>query len=320
MENMSLYVSASPHVHDPLDTRTIMRDVIIALTPATLVAVLLFGTNALLLFAVSILTAILTEWGLEKLMHKRSTIGDLSAVVTGLLVAMNVPASAPWWLVMVGSCFAISIVKLLFGGLGHNFMNPALTARAVLLAAWPARMSGAAYIAPFTVAADAVTSATPLALLKEGAVGQMPSVWNLFIGNIGGCMGEVCALALLIGAAYLFIRRIITWRIPLTYLATVAVLVFVLKGFSPMLVVYHLLSGGLILGAFFMATDYTTSPTTPWGQILMGLGCGILTVIIRLYGGYPEGVSYSILLMNVTAPLLDRWTRPRSLGEVRKHA
>jgi electron transport complex protein RnfD len=320
MENMSLYVSASPHVHDPLDTRTIMRDVIIALAPATLAAIVLFGVNALLLFAVSVLAAVGTEWGLEKLMHKKSTLGDLSAVVTGLLVAMNVPASAPWWLVLVGSCFAIGLVKMAFGGLGSNFMNPALTARAVLLAAWPARMSGAAYIAPVTLAADAVTSATPLALLKEGAVDQMPSVWNLLIGNIGGCMGEVCALALLLGAAYLFIRRIITWRIPLTYLATVAVLVFLLKGFQPMTVLYHLLSGGLILGAFFMATDYTTSPTTPWGQILMGLGCGVLTVIIRLYGGYPEGVSYSILLMNVATPLLDRWTRPRSLGEVRKHA
>lgn len=318
MENEQLVVSSSPHVRSESSVSGIMLDVVIALVPAVIAAAIFFGIRALFIIGISIATAVFTEALIQYLMKKPVTINDWSAVVTGLLLAFNLPPTAPWWLVVIGSAFAIAIVKQLFGGLGYNFLNPALAARAFLLASWPVRMT--AWVQP---GADAVTTATPLAILKgTEAAGQLPSLMNMFVGNIGGTIGETSALALLIGAAYLLYKRVINWRIPFIYIATVGVLTWILgpDGAFTGQPLYHILGGGLILGAFFMATDYVTSPVTPLGQIIMGLGCGIITVVIRLYGGYPEGVSYSILFMNVAAPLIERYTVPKKFGEVKSRA
>lgn len=308
-------VSPAPHVYYGASTRRIMLDVCIALLPACAVAVYLFGANALLLLAVSVVSAVVAEALTQRILKKTVTVNDLSAVVTGLLVAMNVPPNAPWWLPVVGSAFAIVVAKQLYGGLGYNFINPALVARAVLLASWPVRMTS--FVMP---GVDAVTAATPLA--AEGAAGIMPSYMDMFLGNIGGSLGEVSKAALLVGALYLLVRGVISWRIPTAFLLTAAVLSWVLgkDGLFTGDALFTLLSGGLVLGAFFMATDYATSPSTPKGQLIFGLGCGIITVVIRNYGAYPEGVSYSILLMNVASPLIERWTKPRIYGEVPKHA
>jgi electron transport complex protein RnfD len=239
-------------------------------------------------------------------------------VGTGILIAFNVPATLPLWIVAVGSIFAIAIAKQCFGGLGFNFINPALAARAMLLASWPVRMTS--WVAP---GSDAVSTATPLAIAKNGAeaAGQaLPDIWSLFIGNVGGCIGETSALALLIGFAYLLYRGVISYRIPAVYISTVAVLSFIFGGFNPNAMIYNLFAGGLFLGAIFMATDYSTSPMSVKGQIIFAAGCGILTSIIRFFGGYPEGVSYSILLMNLATPLIDKYTMPRKFGEVKKSA
>lgn len=318
MDSQRLIVSSSPHVRSESTVSSIMLDVVIALIPAIVAAAMFFGIRALFIIGVSVAAAVLTEALIQRLMKKPVTINDWSAVVTGLLLAFNLPPSAPWWLAVIGSAFAIAIVKQLFGGLGYNFLNPALAARAFLLASWPVRMT--TWTQP---GADAVTTATPLAILKgTEAAGQLPSLMSMFIGNIGGTIGETSALALLIGGAYLLYKRVINWRIPIIYIATVAVLTWILgpDGAFTGKPLYHVLGGGLILGAFFMATDYVTSPVTPVGQVIMGLGCGILTAVIRLYGGYPEGVSYSILFMNVATPLIDRYTVPRKFGEVKGRA
>lgn len=318
MDSQRLIVSSSPHVRSESTVSSIMLDVVIALIPAIVAAAMFFGIRALFIIGVSVAAAVLTEALIQRLMKKPVTINDWSAVVTGLLLAFNLPPSAPWWLAVIGSAFAIAIVKQLFGGLGYNFLNPALAARAFLLASWPVRMT--TWTQP---GADAVTTATPLAILKgTEAAGQLPSLMSMFIGNIGGTIGETSALALLIGSAYLLYKRVINWRIPIIYIATVAVLTWILgpDGAFTGKPLYHVLGGGLILGAFFMATDYVTSPVTPLGQIIMGLGCGILTAVIRLYGGYPEGVSYSILFMNVATPLIDRYTVPKKFGEVKGRA
>ncbi len=325
-------VSSSPHIRSEESTQRIMLDVIIALIPALIASVYFFGSKVLLIVLTSIIFALATEYSMQRLTKKPVTINDLSAVVTGLLLAYNVPPTAPWWLVAIGSIFAISIVKHCFGGLGHNFMNPALAARAVLLASWPVRMSSAAFVSP---GVNAVTSATPLALFKAGAgcgnrivitsatiaaSDTLTSLWDMFIGNIGGCIGETSALALLIGGLYLIYRGVISIRIPLTYIATVGILSYILGGFHFYCFGFHMLAGGLFLGAIFMATDYASCPITPKGQLIMGFGAGILTVLIRFFGAYPEGVSYSILLMNVATPLIDRFTMPRKFGEVKKNA
>jgi electron transport complex protein RnfD len=318
MENEQLVVSSSPHVRSESSISGIMFDVVIALVPAVIAAAIFFGMRALFVIGISIATAVLTEALIQYLMKKPVTINDWSAVVTGLLLAFNLPPTAPWWLAVIGSAFAIAIVKQLFGGLSYNFLNPALAARAFLLASWPVRMT--AWVQP---GVDAVTTATPLAILKgTEAAGQLPSLMDMFVGNIGGTIGETSALALLIGAAYLLYKRVINWRIPFIYIATVGVLTWILgpNGAFTGQPLYHILGGGLILGAFFMATDYVTSPVTPLGQIIMGLGCGIITVVIRLYGGYPEGVSYSILFMNVATPLIERYTVPKKFGEVKGRA
>ncbi len=321
MENIrqKLIVSESPHIRQGDTTAGIMLDVIIALIPALLAGIVVFGYRSALLAAVCIAASVFFEWSWCKILKKPSSIGDFSAAVTGLLLAMNLPVTIPLWMAVIGALFAIIIVKQFFGGIGHNFMNPALAARAFLLTSWVQPMT--TWVMPLSKAGalshtDALTTATPLAILKDGA-GELPSYMDMFLGRIGGCMGEVSALALLIGALYLLVRRVIKLRIPVSFILTVAVMTFAFGGKEGLFtgdVLAHLLSGGLILGAFFMATDYVTTPCTKWGQIIFGVGCGALTAIIRIWGGYPEGVSYSILLMNVAAPLIDRFTQPKRFG------
>lgn len=304
-----LKVSSSPHIRSNDTTQKIMRDVAIALLPAAAYGVYNFGVSALVILIVSVASAMLTEFAVQKIRKVPVTVTDFSAVVTGLLLGMNLPSTVPIWIPVVGSVFAIGIVKQAFGGLGHNWMNPALAARAMLVASWPVQMT--TWVA---VKADAVTTATPLGIIKEGLEVQLPSMTDALMGNIGGCIGETSALLLLIGGAYLVYRQVISVRIPLFYMGTVAVLTFVLGGFDLQYTLFSVLAGGLVLGAVFMATDYASSPITVKGQIIYAVGCGLLTTIIRLYGGYPEGVSYSILLMNVAAPLIDKYTQPRVFG------
>ncbi|KXG77075.1 RnfABCDGE type electron transport complex subunit D [Thermotalea metallivorans] len=309
-----LIVSSSPHLRADESISRIMRDVVIALLPATLAGIYFFRMGAVKVILAAVLAAVVTEAAVQKIRKQPVTIHDWSAVVTGLLLAFNIPATAPWWLPVIGSIFAIAIVKHTFGGLGHNFMNPALAARAMLLASWPVQMTN--WVKP---GADAVSTATPLAIVGGmEATGQpLPSLFDLLIGNVGGCIGETSAILLILGGVYLVYRGVITPRIPVIYIATVAVITFALGGFDLHYMMYQVLAGGLMLGAIYMATDYASSPVTPKGQIIYALGCGIITSVIRLYGGYPEGVSYSILLMNVAAPLIDKYTSPRVFGEVK---
>lgn len=332
---MRLNVSSSPHLRAPQDTRAIMRHVLIALTPACLVGVYRFGFRALIALLVATLSAVIAEWALNRLMKRNQTAGDLSAAVTGLLLGMNLPAASPWWLCALGSVFAIGLVKALFGGLGNNFVNPALAARAFLLASFPARMTAwtAPANSPLADACDAVSSATPLALLKQGGAafsmsgGVGPDLMRLLLGDSGGSIGEVSAIALLLGFVWLLIFGVVSPRIPLAYVATVFAGTALLGGaagqghYPPLaLGAAHALSGGLLLGAIFMATDPVTSPVTKAGQWIYALGCGVLTVVIRLFGGYPEGVSFSILIMNLCVPLIERGVRARPFGEVRRRA
>lgn len=317
-----LIVSESPHIRQGHSTTGIMLDVIIALIPALIAGVVIFGYRAAVLAAVCIVASVFFEWLWCRIVKKPTTIGDFSAVVTGLLLALNLPVTMPFWMAVIGALFAIIVVKQFFGGIGHNFMNPALAARAFLLTSWAQPMT--TWVKPFAKVslfnnADAVSMATPLEIIKEGG-GELPSYVDMFLGKIGGCIGEVSTIALLIGAAYLLARRVINLKIPASYILTVAIMTFVFGDENKMFrgdVLSHLLSGGLVLGAFFMATDYVTTPYTKKGQIIFGIGCGLLTSIIRLWGGYPEGVSYSILLMNVAAPLIDRFTAPKKFGFVK---
>lgn len=313
-----LHLSSSPHIRSKDKTSTIMRDVVIALMPATVFGIYIFGWNALMVCLVAVLTAVVVEASIQKLRHKKITISDWSAVVTGLLVAMNMPGNSPWWLVVIGSFFAIAIAKHAFGGLGHNFINPALAARAFIMSGWMGRMTS--YTTPKI---HEISQATPLNVIKQSildgksainAVSDSFNIGDLFFGNIGGVIGETSALLLILGGLYLIFRGVITYRIPAFYIGTVAILSYLLYGFNIELVAYLLFGGGLMLGAFFMATDYSSSPTTPKGQIIFAIGCGLLTVIIRRYGGYPEGVSYSILLMNLAAPLIEKYTAPKVFG------
>jgi len=311
-------VSGTPHVRSKDSIQGIMRDVLIGLTPAALMGIYVFGLRALVVMVISIASAMFFEYLYQKLMKKPITITDLSAAVTGLLLAMNMPASAPYWMPIVGSAFAIIIAKQLFGGLGQNFINPALAARAFLLASYPTAMT--TWPAPTGV--DAVTVATPLALLKAGEITTATSgdMMNALVGTVGGCIGETSAIALIIGGIYLIVRHVISWRIPVVYIATVFILTALIGRNGVRIPQYEIFVGGLMLGAFFMATDYASSPVTPLGQIIMALGCGLLTTLIRIFGGYPEGVSYSILIMNLCVPLIDRFTEPKIFGalEVKK--
>lgn len=309
---INLIAGSSPHIKSGESTQKIMRDVIIALIPAMLASVYFFNLRAAMLIIVTVLSCILSEYAWTKITKKPDTITDMSAAVTGILLALNLSPAVPVWIAAIGGFFAIIIVKQLFGGLGHNFVNPALAARAFMMASWPVQMTS--WLKPGW---DAVSSATPLALMKNGeAAGQLPKLWDLFIGNIGGTIGETSALALLIGVIYLIARKVINLELPLTFIGTVALVTWMFGGGKPFTgdFVSHILSGGLMLGAFYMATDYTTSPVTFEGRIVMGFGCGLLTSVIRLFGGYPEGVSYSILLMNLVVPMIDRYMIPKSFG------
>ena len=310
-----LIISSSPHLRDKVTTRSIMQDVCISLLPACIAGILFFGYRSAVLLAVSVASCVLCEWVCCKAMHQKVTTGDFSAVVTGMLLAMNLPASAPVWMPVIGAVVAIALVKMFFGGIGQNFMNPALLARAVLALSWATIMTK--FPAPAfgnLAGVDTVAGATPL------AAGDAYTMADLFLGRIPGVMGETCKLALLIGAAYLFWKRIISWHIPAAFIGAFAVCYLIGSGFDAQLTVRQILSGGLILGVFFMATDYSTSPTTNPGKLLFGAGCGLLLFIFRFVrGGVSEWCSFAILLMNIVSPLIERITMPKSFGEVRKH-
>ena len=301
-----LIVSPSPHDENYVKTSNIMLNVIIALLPAWGAAIYFFGMRVIPLTAVCIGSCIFFEYVCRAMMKRSNTVGDMSAVVTGLILAMNLPVTLPYWMAVIGSFVAIVIVKQLFGGLGQNFANPAITARIVLMVSFPAAMTN--WIKPLEYDYDAVSSATPLVLAKKG--GELPSYLDLFLGNTGGCLGEVCALGLLIGGFYLAARKIISLAAPVSFIGSLFVLSFI-AGDDP---VYQILAGGVFLGAFFMATDYATTPITTKGKIVFGLGCGIITFVIRRFGSYPEGVSFSILLMNVLTPYIEQLTRTKVLG------
>jgi len=301
-----LIVSSSPHIRSKDTVSTIMRDVVIALLPATLYSVYLFRFNAVKVILLAILAAVATEAIIQKIRNKKITISDWSAVITGLLLAFNMPASVPWWIPVIGSVFAISVVKHAFGGLGQNFMNPALAARAFLVASWPVQMGS--WISP---GADAVSTATPLA--TYGTANE-PAIMDLLIGNIGGSLGETSAILLIIGGIYLLYRGVIKITIPGIYIGTFGLLYFVYSGFDLYSTAYQLLAGGLMLGAIYMATDYVSSPVNRKGQIIFAFGAGLITFIIRAYGGMAEGVSFSILLMNVATPIIERYTAPKVFG------
>ncbi len=317
-----LLVSASPHIHSPETTTGVMGDVIISLLPALVMAVVWFGSRALVLTAVCIGTAVLAEWVFRRVMKRPNTLGDLSAVVTGLILALNLPATLPLWMAAIGSIVAIVVVKQMFGGIGQNFVNPAMTARIILMVSFPTAM--ARWTAPLASAwsVDAVTTATPMASLAASSGGNLsadlPSLWQMLVGYHGGSMGEVCALALLVGGVYLIIRRVISPIIPAAYIGTVAVWMLAAGRGDLRFVAYELLGGGLLLGAFFMATDYATSPITAKGKWIFGIGCGVITSVIRLYGSLPEGVSFSIILMNILVPHIERLTLPRAFGAEKK--
>jgi len=308
-------VSSSPHFRSNESVSGIMRDVVIALLPATAAGIYFFGFNALITVLLSVGAAVATEFFIQRYMRKiPTTIGDFSAVVTGLLLALNLPASVPWFIPVVGSIFAIAIAKQAFGGLGFNFMNPALAARAFLMASWPTDMT--TWAVPR--AADGVTGPTALGILKEALPDQLPSAMDALIGNIGGCIGETSALLLILGGLYLVWRGVIDVRIPAVYIATTFVLLFAFNSFNFQIAFLHVLIGGLMLGAFFMATDYSSTPVNFRGQMIFAVGAGLLTALIRQFGGYPEGVSYSILLMNVATPLIEKYSKSRVFGGGKK--
>ena len=318
-----LTISSSPHVHSPVTTQTIMRDVLIALAPALIGAVTLFGFRALLVTLVSVGSCVFFEWAYSKLTKAPCKIYDLSAAVTGVLLAFVCPVTIPYWCIIIGDFFAMIVVKAIFGGIGRNIVNPALAGRAFMFS-YPALMTkwvkpGFSNWAGIFSTADAVTGATPLAQMGKGMLPDA-SVSEMFLGNIGGCIGETSVLLLLMGLLYLLVRKVITLRIPLAFVGTVAVLTFLFPQGNDNLqwMVAQLCSGGLFLGAIFMATDYVTSPITKLGQIVFGIGCGVLTVVIRYFGGYPEGVSYAILIMNCCVVLLDRIGRPKKFGAPKK--
>ncbi len=307
-----LIVSSSPHFNGKKTTQNIMLDVIIGLCPAAIASVIIFGPKALLIIAVCILSCVLSEYLSRKAMKRPQTVGDLSAVVTGLLLALNLPVTINPLIAAFGGVVAIVVVKQMFGGIGQNFVNPALTARIVLMNSFPARMTHWVGAFDYSATADAVTTATPLSgLMYVDSPNSAPDYLQLLLGTHGGCLGETCALAILLGGLYLIIRKVISPVIPVTYLCTVAVLSAVL-GRDPL---FDLLAGGLMLGAFFMATDYTTSPLYFGARIVFAIGCGLLTVIIREFGSLPEGVSYSIVLMNIITPLIERYVKPRAFGK-----
>ena len=337
-------VSGAPHLRDKTTIPVIMYSVVAALIPALIGAVYFFGFRSLWITALAVISCVATEGIIERLTGKPLTIRDGSAIVTGILLAFNLSAGVPWWIPVIGSVFAIAVGKMTFGGLGYNPLNPALLGRVFLLLSWAEEMT-TTWVAPIGASTvDAVSVATPLNILKQNnailahrdafpieavnaaidKIGDLQSSYfDLFIGRVPGCLGETSVMLLLIGAAFLMYKRYIGWRIPFSFIGTVALLTWIFGGNDGLFTgmwLFHVLSGGLILGAFFMATDMVTSPITPIGRIIFGTGCGVLTTIIRLIGGYPEGVSFAIILMNLTVPLIDRYTQPGVFGEVKKRA
>ncbi len=320
-----LTISSSPHAHSPVTTQTIMRDVLIALIPAMLGSVYFFGFRSLLVTLVSAAACVFFEWGFCKIRKLHCKTYDLSAVVTGVLLAFVCPVTIPYWTIILGDFFAIVLVKMLFGGLGKNIVNPALAGRAFMFS-WPVLMSnwvkvGFDNAAGLLSTADAVTAATPMSAMHQGALPE-ESILDMFLGNIGGCIGETSALLLIIGFIYLLYRKVITARIPLAYIGTMAILAFLFPQGNDRIawMAAQVFGGGLMLGAIFMATDYVTSPLTKLGQIVYGIGCGIITILIRYFGGYSEGVTYAILCMNACAVLLDKVGRPVKFGAPKKEA
>ena len=322
-----LTISSSPHAHSTTTTQTVMRDVLLALLPALIGSVVFFGLRALMVTLVSAAACVFFEWGYRKMMKLDNTAWDLSAVVTGVLLAFVCPPTIPYWMIVVGALFAIVLVKQLFGGIGKNFVNPALAGRAFMFS-WPVAMAtwvkvGFSNAAPLVGSADIVTQATPLSAMHQGYFDPaLGTIKDLFIGNVGGCIGETSAVLLLIGFVYLLVRKVISAHIPVAYIATVAVLAFLFPMGNDRLVwtAAQVFGGGLMLGAIFMATDYVTSPITKMGQIIFGIGCGVLTIAIRYFGGYSEGVSYAILIMNLCVVLLDKVGRPKKFGSPKKEA
>ncbi len=300
-------VTVSPHIHSGSSTAAIMRDVLIALLPASVAGVVIFGWRALLPIAVCVACCVGFEAIFNLITKKEQTVGDLSAAVTGLLIALNVPANIPIWQCIIGSLFAIVIVKCLFGGIGNNLVNPAVTARVFMLVAFES-MAVAAF------PTDTVAGATPL------AAEEMPSLLTMFLGNHGGAIGETCTAALLLGGIYLLIRRVITWHIPAVFIGTVFVFSWFMEGFDAIAALSFIMAGSLVIGAIFMATDYVTSPSTAWGKVIFALGAGLLTCLIRYFGVYPEGVSFAILFMNILTPYIDRWTRHKVFASGGKKA
>ncbi len=325
-------VSPAPHAHSKDSTRRLMLDVIIALLPAYAMSVYFFGVGALNAAAVAIISCVLLEYSIERwIMKRKSTVGDLSAVLTGLLLAMNLPGSIPWWIVVIGAVVAIGITKMSFGGLGQNVFNPALVGRVFLLISFPVQMTNWPGPVSWT-GPDAASGATPLGLIKEGlakgdTVEQIMSAadfnsWQLLFGQIGGSAGEVSTIALLLGFAYLLFRHVIRPHIPVAIFGTIFIFSGILWLVDPhhfVTPLFHLLTGGVMLGAIFMATDYVTSPMSPRGMILYGVGIGIITVLIRVFGSYPEGISFAILIMNATVPLINQYIKPKRYGEEVKH-
>lgn len=322
--NKKLTVSASPHVRSPHTVSGIMLDVIIALIPSLIAAVVIFGYRVLMVTLVCVGSAVLAEYLSRKVMKRHQTISDLSAVVTGLLLAFNLPVSIPLWIAALGSIIAIVVVKQMFGGIGQNFVNPALAARIILLMSFPSAMANWATDSKFIT-----TTATPLANISVpsdtevmtsfvGEAKELPSLLDMFLGLHGGCFGEVCSLALIIGGIYLVVRKVISPAIPLAYIGTVAVFMLIAGRGDFEFVAYQLLGGGLLLGAIFMATDYTTCPVSFKGKIIFGIGCGVITTVIRLFGSLPEGVSFSIILMNLLVPHIERLTTAKPFGTPKK--
>ena len=323
-KNLKLIASSSPHIRSNENTRSIMLDVIIAMLPALVWAIYNFGFKALISVVVSIVACLFWEWLYRKLLKKPQSIGDLSAVVTGMLLAFVCPPELPWWTLVIGAFFSIVVVKQLYGGIGCNFLNPALAGRAFLLASYATAMT--TWAIP-KIRPDVTSAATPMAIMKEGTEEAFTtlmsnySIGDMFIGKVGGSLGEVSALCLLVGGIYLLIRKVISWQIPVAYIGTVAILTLIAAPAgidNVQYMLYNVFGGGLMLGAIFMATDYATSPVTKPGQLIFGLGCGLLTCFIRRFGSYPEGVCYSILIMNCTTWLLDKYIRPTIYGAVKK--
>ena len=309
-----LVVSSSPHIHSGVSTQGIMLDVIIALLPASIAAVVLFGLKAFVLIAVSVATAVISEFLFNLITKKKQTVGDLSAVITGLLLALSLPTTTTVWQIIVGAAFAIIVVKCLFGGIGCNFANPAITARVMLLSAFTSSVAGGTN----PTLTDLTAGATPLAAINNGATADaLPSLIDMLIGNRGGAIGETCAIALILGGIYLIARRVISWHTPVIYIGTVFVLSLIIQQDVTM-ALYQVLGGGLIIGAIFMATDYSTSPTNTLGKVVFALGCGVLTVILRVLSNLPEGVSYAILMMNIISPYIEKLCATAPFGKVGK--